>query len=166
MFHAIAACTTAAPRAPLQQRRHQRGGTVQGRISASAAVPTTSDRRRRRDNLRHTHHSLIPVIGGNNNNRNNVGASGRGALTVTKYGERTMEYCADGMGCVVHDPQLAEYEAHLKYRWKVFNETKDAIIESEARTGSNSPALFHTLFTRFSHSAQSQSHKSVLLPKR
>jgi len=52
-------------------------------------------------------------------------------LSVTKYGARSMEYSADGMGVAAVDEKLWEHQAHLKYRWKVFNEIKDAIIAAE-----------------------------------
>ena len=52
-------------------------------------------------------------------------------LSVTKYGARSMEYSADGKGVAAVDEKLWEHQAHLKYRWKVFNEIKDAIIAAE-----------------------------------
>lgn len=135
MSHAIArtfaSVPTAAPRAPLQQRR-QREGTVQGRIAASAVPRRTGAAPANNPTASKLLHKQSPTVSFESSIivGNNTG-SGRRSLPVTKYGARSMEYSADGMGCVAHDPQLAAYEAHLKYRWKVFNETKEAIVAAE-----------------------------------
>ena len=127
----IATVATAAPRAPLQQRR-QRGGTVKGRFIASA-VPRRAEAATLATKKRGlpTHNLIMnnsgwPVVGGNRR-----GTRGRSSLVVTNYGARSQEYCEDGLGCVEHDPMLKDHEEHLKYRWKVFQETKENIVKGE-----------------------------------
>jgi hypothetical protein len=131
MSHAIASTipcvATAHPRAPLTQRRT-------GRITASAVPRRTGAAPKSPISPADAANPTASKLKHSNGSVSGSGSSGgRSRSTVARYGARSMEYSADGMGVVAHDPQLAEHEAHLKYRWKVFNETKEAIIAAEAR---------------------------------